>query len=92
MRDAVQQLRPVKGDRLGELYDKIMTDEEKQEALAQRVRSVLSGDKEQVHYASGPRGANKIGLAQFVLSLSWFQPDQRYKRAVKFGEFVVSRS
>lgn len=44
LRDAVQQLRPVRGNRLGELYIKLITDEEEQDALAQRVRSVLNND------------------------------------------------
>ena len=37
-------MRPVRGNRLGELYIKLITDEEEQDALAQRVRSVLNND------------------------------------------------
>ncbi|MBA2133542.1 AAA family ATPase, partial [Hydrogenispora sp. UU3] len=46
LRDAVQQLRPVRGNRLGELYTKLVPDEKEQEVFAQKVRSVLSNDKD----------------------------------------------
>ena len=46
LRDAVQHLRPVRGNRLGELYSKIVTDEQKQEALSGKVRNVLDSDAE----------------------------------------------
>jgi len=46
LRDAVQHLRPVRGNRLGELYSKIVTDEERQETLSGKVRNVLDSDKE----------------------------------------------
>jgi putative ATP-dependent endonuclease of OLD family len=44
LRDAVQHLRPVRGNRLGELYAKIVTEEDKQDGLAGKVRKVLSED------------------------------------------------
>jgi len=44
LRDAVHHLRPIRGNRLGELYSKIVTDEEKQEFLSVKVRNVLSDD------------------------------------------------
>jgi len=44
LRDAVQHLRPVRGNRLGELYSKIETDEKRQEFLSGKVRNVLNGD------------------------------------------------
>lgn len=44
LRDAVHHLRPVRGNRLGELYSKIVTDEEQQEFLSGKVRNVLNGD------------------------------------------------
>lgn len=46
LRDAVQYLRPVRGNRLGELYSKLVTDENEQDVLAKKVRSVLNDDKE----------------------------------------------
>jgi putative ATP-dependent endonuclease of OLD family len=46
LRDAVSHLRPVKGNRLGELYSKLVNDEEKQEALSGKVRKVLTDDAE----------------------------------------------
>jgi len=46
LRDAVQYLRPVRGNRLGELYSKLITDENEQDVLAKKVRSVLNDDKE----------------------------------------------
>jgi putative ATP-dependent endonuclease of OLD family len=46
LRDAVHHLRPVRGNRLGELYSKIVTDEETQEILSGKVRNVLNGDTE----------------------------------------------
>lgn len=46
LRDAVQHLRPVRGNRLGELYSKIVTDEQKQETLSGKVRNVLDSDAE----------------------------------------------
>lgn len=46
LRDAVQHLRPVRGNRLGELYAQIVTDGEKQDALAKKVRSTLGEDKD----------------------------------------------
>lgn len=45
LRDAVQYLRPVRGNRLGELYSKLVTDENEQDVLAKKVRSVLNDDK-----------------------------------------------
>ena len=44
LRDAVHHLRPVRGNRLGELYSKIVTDEKRQEFLSGKVRNVLDGD------------------------------------------------
>lgn len=46
LRNAVQYLRPVRGNRLGELYAKIVTDENEQDSLAKKVRSVLNEDKD----------------------------------------------
>jgi putative ATP-dependent endonuclease of OLD family len=46
LRDAVQYLRPIRGNRLGELYTKIVTDGSKQDGLAGKVRKVLSEDAE----------------------------------------------
>jgi putative ATP-dependent endonuclease of the OLD family len=46
LRDAVQHLRPVRGNRLGELYSKIVTDEQRQETLSGKVRNVLDSDAE----------------------------------------------
>ena len=46
LRDAVQYLRPVRGNRLGELYSNIETDEKKKESLAGKVRKALGDDKE----------------------------------------------
>ena len=44
LRDAVHHLRPVRGNRLGELYSKMITDEEKQKTLSGKVRNVLNED------------------------------------------------
>ena len=44
LRDAVHHLRPVRGNRLGELYSKIVTDEKRQEFLSGKVHNVLNGD------------------------------------------------
>jgi putative ATP-dependent endonuclease of OLD family len=46
LRDAVQYLRPVRGNRLGELYSKIETDDTKKEQMAARVRKTLDDDEE----------------------------------------------
>ncbi len=46
LRDAVNHLRPVRGNRLGELYSKIVTDEERQEFLSGKVRNVLNDDND----------------------------------------------
>jgi len=46
LRDAVQHLRPVRGNRLGELFAKIETDEQKQEALSGRFREVLDSNED----------------------------------------------
>lgn len=46
LRDAVRYLKPVRGNRLGELYAKIITDENEQEALTKKVRSALNKDRE----------------------------------------------
>lgn len=46
LRDAVHSLRPIRGNRLGELYSKIVIDEEKQETLSGKVRKVLNDDTE----------------------------------------------
>ena len=46
LRDAVQHLRPVRGNRLGELYSKLVTDEQKQGTLSGKVRNVLDSDGE----------------------------------------------
>jgi putative ATP-dependent endonuclease of OLD family len=46
LRDAAHYLRPVRGNRLGELYLKIVTDEKMQDTLSGKVRKVLSDDKE----------------------------------------------
>lgn len=44
LRDAVNHLRPVRGNRLGELYSKMVMEEEKQQTLSGKVRSVLDED------------------------------------------------
>ena len=46
LRDAVRYLKPVRGNRLGELYAKIVTNENEQEVLAKKVRSSLNEDRE----------------------------------------------
>jgi len=46
LRDAVHHLRPVRGNRLGELYSKIVTDENTQELLSGKVRNALNDDTE----------------------------------------------
>lgn len=46
LRDAAQYLRPVRGNRLGELYVQLVTDEKKQDTLAKKVRSILGEDKD----------------------------------------------
>ena len=46
LRDAVSHLRPVRGNRLGELYSKLLMDEEKQKTLSGKVRSVLDEDED----------------------------------------------
>ncbi len=46
LRDAVHHLRPVRGNMLGELYSKIITDEEEQETLSGKVHKVLNDDAE----------------------------------------------
>ncbi len=46
LRDAVQYLRPVRGNRLGELYSNIETNEKRKEGLAGKVRKVLHDDEE----------------------------------------------
>lgn len=44
LRNAVQKLRPIRGNKLGELYSNIETDETKQEKLSSKVHNVLSED------------------------------------------------
>ena len=44
LRNAVQNLRPIRGNKLGELYSNIETDETEQEKLASKVHNVLSAD------------------------------------------------
>ncbi len=44
LRDAVQYLRPVRGSRLGQLYSNLVTDEEKRNELAEKVRTSLHDD------------------------------------------------
>lgn len=46
LRDAVHHLRPVRGSRLGELYSKIVTNEERQKFLSGKVRNVLNDDSD----------------------------------------------
>jgi len=46
LRDAVQFLRPIKGNRLGELYSKLVTDNDKKKAMAGKVRKILDDDKD----------------------------------------------
>ena len=46
LRDAVNHLRPVRGNRLGELYSKMVMEEEKQQTLSGRVRKVLDEDED----------------------------------------------
>lgn len=46
LRDAVQHLRPVRGNRLGDLYAQIVTDDKTQDTLAKKVRSTLGEDKD----------------------------------------------
>lgn len=42
----MQHLRPVRGNRLGELYAQIVTDDKEQNLLAKKVRSTLGEDKD----------------------------------------------
>lgn len=46
LRDAVQCLKPVKGNRLGQLYSYLEQDKSQQDALAGKVRNVLHDDNE----------------------------------------------
>ncbi|MBD3339211.1 MAG: AAA family ATPase [Candidatus Lokiarchaeota archaeon] len=46
LRDAVRNLRPGRGNIIGDLYTKIETDEEKQKALANKVHNSLQTDSE----------------------------------------------
>jgi putative ATP-dependent endonuclease of OLD family len=46
LRDAVGHLRPVRGNRLGELYSKMVMEEEKQQILSGKVRNVLDEDED----------------------------------------------
>ena len=46
LRDAVHHLRPMRGNRLGKLYSKIVTNEERQEFLSGKVRNVLNDDSD----------------------------------------------
>lgn len=46
LRDAVQCLKPVKGNRLGQLYSYLEQDKTQQDALAGKVRNVLHDDSE----------------------------------------------
>lgn len=46
LRDANQYLRPVRGNRLGELYSKLETDETKKKGMAGKVRKNLSDDED----------------------------------------------
>jgi len=46
LRNAVHHLKPVRGNRLGELYSKIVTDEDTQELLSGKVRNALNDDTE----------------------------------------------
>lgn len=46
LRDAVNSLKPYRGNRLGELYSKLETDEKKKEELAEKLHSAVSTDDE----------------------------------------------
>ena len=46
LRDAVSHLRPVRGNRLGELYSKMVMEEDKQQSLSGKVRAVLDEDED----------------------------------------------
>lgn len=46
LRDAVQYLRPIRGNRLGQLYSNLVTDKEKRNELAGKVRTSLHDDEE----------------------------------------------
>jgi len=46
LRDAVQYLRPIRGNRLGQLYSNLVPDKDKRNELADKVRESLHDDKE----------------------------------------------
>ena len=66
LRDAEQFLRPIRGNRLGQLYSNIQidpnheTDQEKKKELAKKVRSAVDNDAEWVgHLAKGKEKINE---------------------------------
>ena len=66
LRDAEQFLRPIRGNRLGQLYSNIQidpnheTDQEKKKELAKKVRSAVDNDAEWVgHVAKGKEKINE---------------------------------
>ena len=46
LRDSTQYLRPIRGSKLGQLYHNVVTEEEKREHLAQKLRTTLHDDDE----------------------------------------------
>lgn len=64
LRDTEQYLRPVRGNRLGQLYSKIQIDEdkdldiEKKSQLATKVRSAVDGDTDWINHVS--KGKERI--------------------------------
>lgn len=66
LRDAEQYLRPVRGNRLGQLYSNIQidpdhdTDQEKKRELAKKVRTAVDNDPEWIgHVAKGKKKINE---------------------------------
>lgn len=46
LRDAVQYLKPIRGNKLGQLYDSIVTNENDRQSLADKIKDLLHGDSE----------------------------------------------
>ncbi|HSZ34692.1 MAG TPA: AAA family ATPase [Puia sp.] len=46
LRDAIQHLRPVRGNKIGQLFLNLITEEAKREALSAKVRGALNEDEE----------------------------------------------
>lgn len=60
LRDAVQGLRPVRGNRLGELFQNLQTDEESQNQLTQRLHNALKeADEWQTLIKTGKQKVNE---------------------------------